>query len=60
MSKEMFIEEYDRILDECEEEGLTHEAAHKKADAGAYQAMSERYAAMIDRAKDEWKYRDIK
>ena len=60
MSKDMYIAEYERIVDECEEEGVPLEAAHKIAENKAYDAMRERYADMIDRARDDWKYRDIK
>jgi hypothetical protein len=60
MSKEMYIEEYDRILDKCEELGVPNETAHKIAETKAYDAMRERYADMIDRARDEAKYKDVK
>jgi hypothetical protein len=60
MSKEMYIEEYDLILDKCEELGVTNETAHKIAETKAYDAMRERYADMIDRARDEAKYKDVK
>lgn len=60
MDKEMYIDEFERILEECEEQGIDIETAHEIAEATAYDAMRERYADMIDRARDEAKYKDVK
>jgi len=57
--KEIYIEEYDRIRDEAIESGHDETEAERMAEAGAYRAMTDRYADMADRAKDAWKERDI-
>ncbi len=60
MSKEMYIEEYDRIVDKLVSAGIQSDVAHVVAENKAYDAMRERYADMIDRARDEAKYKDVK
>jgi len=56
--KDIFIEEYDRIIEEAIEEGLDEDEAEARADRLAYNSMSDRYADMADRAYQEYKDRD--
>lgn len=56
--KELYIEEYDRLIEEAIEAGHSEEEAERIADVQAYDAMTDRIADMADRAKDAWKERD--
>lgn len=56
--KDIYIEEYDRILDEAIESGFPFADAEIIAEAKAYSAMTDRIADMADRAKDAWKERN--
>jgi len=54
--KELFIEEYDKIVSEAEEKGfLIHET---KVGKMAYERSIDRFADMCDEAKDRAKYKD--
>ena len=53
--KDIFMEEYDRILMEAEEEGLSEKEAEARADKLAYAAMQDRFADMGDRARQQEK-----
>jgi hypothetical protein len=53
--KDIFMEEYDRILMEAEEEGLSEKEAEARADKLAYGAMQERFADMADRERQRAK-----
>ena len=57
--KEIYIEEYDRLIEEAMEEGHSEAEAERIADAGAYRAMTDRYADMADRARDAAKYAEF-
>ena len=56
--KDLFIEEYDALLSAWEE---AHPGEPEPADLGerAYDRMREGLADMADRARDEWKERDV-
>jgi len=56
--KDIFIEEYDQIMEEAIEEGLDEDEAEARADKLAYSAMTDRFADMADRAYQEYKDRD--
>ena len=56
--KDIFIEEYEAIIEEAIEEGLDEDEAEARADKLAYGRMSDRYADMADRAYQEYKDRD--
>jgi hypothetical protein len=52
--KDLFIEEYDKIMSEAEEKGLSvHETKVGKL---AYERSIDRFADMCDEAKDRAKY----
>lgn len=52
--KDLFIEEYDKIMSEAEEKGLpVHET---KVGELAYERSIDRFYAMCDEAKDRAKY----
>lgn len=55
--KDLFIEEWDRLVGEYVEAGMTEAEAERKADGEAYDAMTDRLADMADnyrqRMKDE-------
>lgn len=54
--KDLFIEEYDKIMAEVEEKGLPfHET---KVGNLAYERSIDRFADMCDEAKDRAKYQD--
>jgi len=46
--KELFIQEWERIYYEALDAGLSEEQAEKLADEGAYPAMQDRYADLVD------------
>jgi hypothetical protein len=53
--EEAFMEEYDRIISECEEEDLSPDDAHDKALAGACQFLVDLHDALARRLEDEAK-----
>lgn len=55
MSKEVFMTEYDRLYDQAIDNGMSPEEAEGFAETFAYDAMTDRYADMIDRARMEAK-----
>jgi hypothetical protein len=57
--KDLFIEEWDRLVGEYIEAGMTEAEAERKADGEAYDAMTDRYADQIDRARDAAKYAEF-
>lgn len=59
MSKEIFMTEYDRLYDQAIDHGMTPEEAERFADTFAFDAMRDRYADMVDRARMEAKDRMI-
>jgi hypothetical protein len=59
MSKELYIEELERLTAEFEAEGMGEDEAQAKAEAEAYDAMADRYADQIDRARDAAKYEGL-
>jgi hypothetical protein len=54
--KDLFIEEWDRLVGEYVEAGMTEAEAERKADGEAYDAMTDRIADIADRARDAAKY----
>lgn len=54
--KALFIEEWDRLVGEYIEAGLTEAEAERKADREAYDAVTDRLADAADRARDAAKY----
>lgn len=52
--KELWIEEYDKIMADAEEEGVAID--EDKAGELAHQRSIDRFAAMCDEAKDRRKY----
>jgi hypothetical protein len=54
--KDLFIEEWDRLVGEYVEAGMTEAEAERKADGKAYDAMTDRIADIADRARDAAKY----
>lgn len=59
MSKELYIQAHEELIDEYLEahpDADDNEAYNATADA-AYDRMADKYADMIDRARDEYKYR---
>jgi hypothetical protein len=54
--KDLFIEEWDRLVGEYVEAGMTEAEAERKADYEAYDAMINRIADIADRARDAAKY----
>jgi hypothetical protein len=54
--KDLFIEEWDRLVGEYVEAGMTEAEAERKADDEAYDAMTDRIADIADRARDAAKY----
>jgi len=57
--KEAYIEEYERLVGEYIDAGMTEAEAERKADGEAYGAMTDRYADMVDQARDAAKYEDF-
>jgi hypothetical protein len=57
--KDLFIEEWDRLVGEYVEAGMTEAEAERKADGEAYDAMTDRIADIADRARDAAKYADF-
>jgi hypothetical protein len=57
--KDLFIEEWDRLVGEYVEAGMTEAEAEHKADGEAYDAMTDRIADIADRARDAAKYADF-
>lgn len=57
MYKEIFMEEQERIAAELEDQGITPAVAYEIASDRAYDAMVERLADNIDRARQQWKDR---
>lgn len=51
MSKELYIDEVERIAAELEESGMDSAKAYDRASELAYDAMLERLADMADRAR---------
>ena len=56
--KDIFIEEYDQIIEEAILEGLDEDEAEARADKLAYGRMTDRFADMADRADQQYKDRD--
>ena len=54
--KDLFSEEWDRLVGEYVEAGMTEAEAERKADGEAYDAMTDRIADIADRARDAAKY----
>jgi hypothetical protein len=57
--KDLFIEEWDRLVSEYVEAGMTEAEAERKADGEAYDAMTDRIADIADRARDAAKYEEF-
>jgi len=57
--KDLYIEEFERIVGEYIDAGESESAAAALAAREAYDAMTDRLADMADRAKDAWKERDL-
>lgn len=51
--KDLFIEEHDRLVGEYIDAGMTEAEAERKADGEAYGAMTDRYADMVDQARQQ-------
>lgn len=51
MSKEMWIEEFERLVAQYEDEGLDEDAARAKAERGIDAAYSDRLADIADYAR---------
>lgn len=51
MSKDIYLDEVERIAAELEEGGMERGKAYDRAGELAYASMQERYADMIDAAK---------
>lgn len=54
--KDLYIEEFDRIVGEYLDAGESEAAAEALAAREAYDAMTDRLADMADRARDAAKY----
>lgn len=54
LAKEIWIEEYDKIIADAEENGIPIDET--KAGELAHERMIDRFAAMCDEAKDRAKY----
>ena len=50
--KELYIEEYDRLVGDYVEAGLSEDEAERRADVEAYDAMTDRLADLADRYRD--------
>jgi hypothetical protein len=57
--KELYIAEVERISAELEDAGLNPDRAYDLASNSAYDTARERLADMADRARDEWKERNL-
>ena len=60
MSKDMWFAEMERLMWQYIDEGMGDDEAYERASNEAGAAATERIADMIDRARDEAKYKDIK
>lgn len=57
--KDLYIEEWERLVGDYVEAGLTEAEAERKADGEAYDAMTDRIADIGDRARDAAKYAEF-
>jgi hypothetical protein len=57
--KDLFIEEWERLVGDYVEAGMTEAEAERKADGEAYDAMTDRIADIGDRARDAAKYAEF-
>lgn len=51
MSKELYLDEWHRLYNAALDRGLNESEAEAIADAGAYDAMSDRFANIADRER---------
>jgi hypothetical protein len=50
--KEIYMEEHDRLVAEAMEAGMSESAAYETTADAAYAAMTERFADMVDQARE--------
>lgn len=50
--KEIYMEEHDRLVAEAMEAGMSESAAYEATSQAAYAAMTDRFADMVDQARE--------